>query len=80
MAPLNGDLLLMIEILHHLVYVDMYCATRNPMVLLYTVYIRSCRISVIHSRVPLKGNEMTCGLMSLSKGSLPRPIRPNRPQ
>ena len=42
-------ILLMVEILRDFVYGDMYCTTRIPIVLVYEVYIRSRRISIISS-------------------------------
>ena len=38
-----------IEILHRLRYVHMYYTTRLPIFLLYEVYIRPCRLSIINS-------------------------------
>ena len=43
------DLLLMIEILHHLIYTYLYYTARIPTLRVYEVYIKSCRISTINS-------------------------------
>ena len=55
-SPKQG-LLLMIKVLHHLVYIYMhysfvYYTTKFPMLLVYRVYIKSCRISIINSISP----------------------------
>ena len=39
----------MIGILQHLIYISMYHLTRISSVLVYDVYIRSCRLSTISS-------------------------------
>ena len=44
----------MIDILHHIISVYtcncyMYYTTRDPILLVFEVYIRSCRISIINS-------------------------------
>ena len=43
----------MIEILHHLTYIDMYYTTRLPILLVYEVDIRSGRVSTIHSSIAM---------------------------
>ena len=44
----------MIEILRHLLYIQMYCIPRISIHLVYEVYIRSCRISAINNMTPLR--------------------------
>ena len=45
---------LMMDILHELVYVYMYYTTRLPMLLVYEVFKRSCRISIINRSIHLE--------------------------
>ena len=45
----------MVEILHDLIYIHMYYITRLPILLVYEVYIRSCRNSTINRSFFLEG-------------------------
>ena len=47
-----ANILLIIDILHHLIYLYMYYTTTFPMSLVYVVYIKACSISIINSRGP----------------------------
>ena len=42
--------------LHHRISVYMYCTTRNPILLVYEVYARSCRTSIINRTTLWKFN------------------------
>ena len=72
----------MIDILHQPIYmyIYMYCTTRIPMLWVYKVYLRSCRISIINSSTVLRELALEAAAEPIhDRLSNPTRVGPNRP-